>query len=262
MYSGIDVSSFNGSIDWEKTADEIDFAVIRVGWGSDFDNQDDPEAENNMRECERLSKPYQVYLYSYALNEDDARSEAAHALRMVKNHSPQRIWIDMEDGDGYKERHGINPYQQRQLLTDICRVFCSAVQAAGYNAGVYANRDFWDNVLLEEQLSEYPKWLAHWNIDKPSIDCLMWQYTSDGRAAGVSGRVDRDYYYGELEEASSGENQEPERIYTVEEGDSLWKIAEKFYGDGTKYAVIASRNQIEQPELIYPGSSLIIPYIN
>ena len=261
MYSGIDVSNFNGNIDWDRTANDIDFAVIRIGWGSDYENQDDPEAERNMQECERLSKPYQVYLYSSALNVEDARSEAAHALRMIKNHSPQRVWIDMEDGDGYKERHGVNPYESRQLLTDVCRIFCSEVESAGYKAGVYANKNYWDNVLFRDQLTDYSVWLAHWNIDKPSMDCLMWQYTSDGSVSGIKGRVDMDYYYGELENTQGG-NTQPEREYVVESGDSLWAIAERFYGDGSKYTVIASRNNIENPELIYAGHRLIIPDID
>ena len=87
-YSVIDVSKHNGVIDWDTTKENVDGVIIRVGHGNDSTKQDDPQAIRNMEECERLGIPYGVYLYSYALNNAEAESEAAHALRMVEGYNP------------------------------------------------------------------------------------------------------------------------------------------------------------------------------
>lgn len=207
-YSVIDVSKHNEVIDWDTVKNSIDGAIIRVGHGNDSTSQDDPQAIRNMEECERLGIPYGVYLYSYALNNAEAESEAAHALRMVSGHNPVLgVWFDMEDADGYKEKHGFNPYANRQKITDFCKIFCDRVSECGYKTGVYASKNYWDSVIYADQLSDYEVWLAHWGISEPSMDCLLWQYTSDGEVAGVpSSRVDMNYWYGELPEVDGGSN--------------------------------------------------------
>lgn len=209
-YLGIDVSSNNGVIDWEKVKESgVEYAIIRVGYGSDIQSQDDEQAIYNIQECERLNIPYGVYLYSYALNLDEVKSEAAHVLRMIQNFNPVLgVWFDMEDADEYKDRHNFNPYNHRQEITDFCRHFCSKIQENGYKVGIYANKNYWDNVLHVDQLTEFPVWLAHWGIDEPSMNCLMWQYTSDGNVDGIDGRVDMNYYYGELPELNVEDDKE------------------------------------------------------
>ena len=79
----IDVSSYNGFIQWDNMKNYIEGAIIRIGYGSDIQSQDDTAAIRNMDECERLGIPYGVYLYSYALDYYDAASETAHALRLL-----------------------------------------------------------------------------------------------------------------------------------------------------------------------------------
>lgn len=84
---GIDVSEHNKNIDWEKVkAAGIDYAIIRCGYGSDIQNQDDKQWQRNVSECERLGIPYGVYIYSYAKNIEMAASEAQHVLRLISGH--------------------------------------------------------------------------------------------------------------------------------------------------------------------------------
>ena len=96
---GIDVSFWNGTIDWEKVkADGIDFAIIRCGYGMDYASQDDTQWERNVSECERLGIPYGVYLYSYANATTNASSEADHVLRLLQGHNPTYpVYYDLED---------------------------------------------------------------------------------------------------------------------------------------------------------------------
>lgn len=256
-YLGIDVSKNNGVLDWNLIKNSgIDYAVIRVGYGSDLENQDDSQAVRNMEECERLGIPYGVYLYSYALRVDEAVSEASHALRMVQNFNPALgVWFDMEDADGYKEKHGINVYESRELLTNICRTFCSIIAEAGYTVGIYANKDYWTNVLLAEQLQDYPVWLAHWKIDEPSMPCLMWQYTSDGSVPGSSERTDMNYYYGELP-VNQTPQEDNEQSYDPSEYEECTKYAYSV-GDTVEYnKIYASSTSDESLKPIYTSGTI------
>ena len=85
MLKGIDVSSYQGRIDWNKVKPYIDFAIIRCGWGNNSRRQDDVYFERNSRMCHELNIPFGVYLYSYATNLDDARSEVEHTLRLIRD---------------------------------------------------------------------------------------------------------------------------------------------------------------------------------
>lgn len=193
---GIDVSNAQGNIDWAQVKKSgVEFAIIRVGWGSDSATQDDPKFNEYAKQCEKVGIPYGVYLYSYALNIDSAKSEANHTLRMLGDHKPKYgVWFDMEDADHYKQKHGIDVYKSRQLLTDICKTYCEAIKAHGYDVGIYASYDYWKNVLYKDQLN-YPIWLAIWGPSKPPMDCKIWQYTDAGKVDGINGRVDMDIMY-------------------------------------------------------------------
>ncbi|WP_313292731.1 glycoside hydrolase family 25 protein [Faecalispora jeddahensis] len=194
MLKGIDVSNANGRVDWDKLKGNIDFAILRCGYGSDMASQDDKQWAHNVSECSRLNIPWGTYLYSYAMNIAEAESEAAHALRLLKGLKPTYpVYIDMEDADGYKsKRGGIS----KQMATDICRIFCERVTAAGYTAGVYANKDWAVNRLDMAQLSKWTFWLAQYNSKVTYTGKYdMWQYSSSGSLPGISGRVDLNYSY-------------------------------------------------------------------
>lgn len=194
MLKGIDVSNANGRVDWDKLKGNIDFAILRCGYGSDMPSQDDKQWARNVAECNRLGIQWGVYLYSYAMTVKEAESEAAHALRLLKSFKPTYpVYIDMEDADGYKtKRGGIS----KQVATAICSRFCERITAAGFPAGVYANKDWAVNRLNMAQLSSYTFWLAQYStkVTYPG-EYDMWQYSSDGSLPGISGRVDLNLCY-------------------------------------------------------------------
>lgn len=194
---GMDVSEHNGSINWDKVKSEgrIKYAMIRCGFGQNFTSQDDKYFERNVKEAERVGIPWGPYHYSYALDTKQAESEVEHVLRLIKGKSPQYpVAFDMEDADGYKNKRGV--MGNHALLVDICDRFLSLVEAKGYKVLLYASKYWLESILNSSKLDKYPKWVAQW-----ASKCTyggkyeMWQYTSDGSVAGISGRVDLNYCY-------------------------------------------------------------------
>ena len=181
MKQGVDVSSNNGVVDWQLLKDNgIEFAIIRCGFGNDEMKQDDSQFINNVRKCEELGICYGIYLYSYALNLDEARSEASHVLRLVKECGDNfnlGIWFDMEDADQYKARHGM---PSNELLVDICYEFCSIIEEHNYYTGIYANLNWLTTKINSSKLDRFDKWVAQW-ADKCTYtgNYSMWQYTSN-----------------------------------------------------------------------------------
>lgn len=199
---GIDVSSHQGNIDWKKVKESgIEFAMLRMGVGSDIESQTDTKVFENARECEKYGIPYGIYIYSYALNEADVHSETQHMIRVAKRvNATLGCWYDMEDADNYKQRHNFPPRKHGEELTGFCKIFLKEMRNAGYeNVGVYASYDYFKSVLNLEELRKNGKiWLAHWGVSKPSIDCEIWQYSSTGKVDGVSGNVDMNIWYGDF----------------------------------------------------------------
>ena len=198
MIRGIDVSAHQGTIDWKKVKlSGIDFAIIRMGYGSDINSQDDIRVIENCRGAERVGIKYGLYLYSYALTDEDVESEADHMIRIAKMVNPELgCFFDMEDADRYKQRNGINVYHSKAKLTRFCQTWLKKVAKAGFKVGTYANYDYLTRVLDLELLRDNGMiWLAHWGISKPSIECDYWQYTDKGTVSGINYRVDMNYGY-------------------------------------------------------------------
>lgn len=186
MIKGIDVSSYQGRIDWTKVKPQIDFAILRCGFGNDIESQDDREFERNARMCEELGIPYGTYLFSYATNLDDARSEVAHTLRLIKGKKLEYpVWLDVE-----ARRQMALP---KERLTEIVKYYCEEMEKAGYYVGIYASLDRLKSNLDSPELDAFDKWVAEWNdrftYNKPAG---MWQNTSHEDIRGIDSRVDGD----------------------------------------------------------------------
>lgn len=174
---GVDISCCNEDIDLSKVKKAgYNFVMIRCGYGDDLVSQDDYEFEANVKKCEALGIPWGVYLYSYALDIDDAVSEARHVLRLLKGKKPTMpIAFDMEDADGYKRKNGM---PSNKMLVDICKRFLAEMKCAGYYPMLYASLSWLNNQLNDSSLlNNYDVWVAQWNstcnYNKPYG---MWQY--------------------------------------------------------------------------------------
>jgi GH25 family lysozyme M1 (1,4-beta-N-acetylmuramidase) len=190
---GIDVSNSNGIVDWNAVkAAGVQFAMIRLGYGGNIPNQDDKQFARNVAECERVGIPWGAYLYSYALSEADAMSEVAHARRLLAGKSPKYpIAFDMEDADGYKQKHGM---PSNQTLVNICYDFLASLEADGHYTILYASKSWLDNQLNDPKLDRFNKWVAQWNDTCTyGKNYCLWQYTDKGN---IGGKVfDMNYSY-------------------------------------------------------------------
>lgn len=198
---GVDVSEHNRTIDWEAAKnDGVKFAIIRVGYGNDLTNQDDKYWLRNVSECERLGIPYGVYIYSYAKNADMARSEADHVLRLIKGHDlSYPVYFDMEDNSQLNATGG-----DSTELAKIASAFCEKIEAAGYDVGIYANRNWFTYYLTDPVFDNWVRWVAEYGVSQCQYggEYGMWQLSSGGRVKGIDypaddegGRVDVNLMY-------------------------------------------------------------------
>ena len=262
---GIDVSVHQGNIDWEKVKNSgIQFAMLRATYGT---KAVDGQFKRNADECTRLGIPFGAYVYSYARNTDEARTEVELFINTIKPYKlSYPAVIDMEDADSYKSKNGVT----NAACVDICEVECKILEEAGYYAMIYANLDWLKNKINDARLDRFDKWLAQWS-NKPTYNKAfgIWQYTSDGDVAGISGRVDMNIAYNDYpaiigeKQPTPAEEEKPQPVpqvnpntYTVKAGDTLSGIASKY---GTTYQELARINNIENPNLIYPNQILTLP---
>lgn len=198
MKFGIDVSSNNGVINWDKVkAQGVQFVIIRCGIGSDYANQDDTQFLRNYNECKRVGIPVGTYLYSYACNVSDAKSEADHVLRLVRGKNFELgIWFDMEDADQYKAKRNV----QYSTCVDICETFCNIIESKGLKVGIYANLDWLNNKINNSRLDKFDKWVAQWTTKCTySKKYSIWQFGGEvnvirsNKLDGINGSVDMDY---------------------------------------------------------------------
>ena len=189
---GIDVSQWQGSINWSKVKnDGVDFAIIRCGFEQNYSDQDDDYWHTNAKACEKYGIPFGTYLYSYAQNTAAARSEAQHVLRLIEGYDlSYPIYYDMEDD--------VQEKLSKTQLADIAEAFCDTIEAAGYEVGIYASKNWFDSKLTDSRFSQWDKWVAQWNSTGCTYDgdYTMWQCSDAGKIDGISGTVDLNVDFG------------------------------------------------------------------
>lgn len=224
---GIDVSEFQGKIDWEKVKNSgVEFAILRCGYGMDFSNQDDVEYERNANECERLGIPYGVYLMSYANTVEKARSEAKHVLRLIEGRKISLgVWYDIED-------NGTSGAINKETLTNIINTFCNTIKNAGYKVGVYANLNWLENKIEKTIKDNYDIWVAqYYSKCEYEGKYIMWQHTSSGKVNGISTNVDMNILYKDLPVINNNDNNNS-KTNNSEIVKSLQKALNKDYNCG------------------------------
>lgn len=182
MKKGVDLSTYQyGMVNFEKLSKEVDFVILRCGYGDDIKKQDDDSFSLFSSECEKYNIPYGVYLYSYAVNQKMIKSEASHVLRLVKNKKLSLpIFLDIEE----KEQIRLNT----KTLTLLCEEFYKIITNAGYRCGFYSFRNFIENKMKDKFFKDKILWMAQFNysnIDDVKKFCKIWQYKDNGYLKSV-----------------------------------------------------------------------------
>jgi GH25 family lysozyme M1 (1,4-beta-N-acetylmuramidase) len=180
---GVDVSKYQGEIQWAKVAASgVEFAILRSSWGRE-PHQVDPFFYRNIAGAQEAGLRVGAYHYGYAKTAAQARQEAAFFLDTVKGcRFSMPLYYDFED-----------PSQAtltKPEATAVAEAFCRQVKDAGYAAGIYANLE-WLLCRLDMQKLPYSLWLAQWG-SKPGYqgNFDVWQYSAQGRVPGIKGPVD------------------------------------------------------------------------
>lgn len=190
MLKGIDVSVWQGTIDWAKVKKSgIDFAILRIGYATTKDKT----FEINYKNAKEVKMPIGVYLYSYAKSVDGAKKEAQAVLNFLKGKKLELpVYYDIED----KAQASLS----KNVRTQMCEAFCNEIEKGGFWAGIYSNKNWAENYVDGAKLGKrYTYWIAQYYTKctyKGNYD--MWQYSSSGKVDGISGNVDMNYMYRDL----------------------------------------------------------------
>ena len=195
---GIDVSSWNGNINWTAVKNSgVSFVIIRCGYRGYTQGGliEDSKFHSYASGAEAAGLKVGVYFFSQAVNEREAVEEASMAIAMAKSHKiSYPIFIDSEYGAA--NHNGRADKLDKGTRTACIKAFCETVRSAGYTPGVYASKSWYYNNLDAGQLNNYKIWLAHYCAQtdyKGKYE--LWQSSNTGRINGISGNVDINTSY-------------------------------------------------------------------
>lgn len=248
-----DLSVHNGVVDWDKLKEDgVEFVMLRAGYGR---NNIDERFYDNATACTRLRIPFGIYWFSYALSEQMAEEEAGYAVTAVSKYRLRcPVSFDLEyDTVRYAATKGVTI--NKTLASQMAEAFCSRVERAGFEAWNYSNKDYLQRMFDSALLEKYPLWFARYNDYPGQTGMVMWQRSSSGTVNGISGRVDLNYAYRELEsigrEAEESDvieavlgtgnywvNWEGKKYFSLEGRKTNFKVKEFACKDGTDLVVV------------------------
>lgn len=242
---GIDVSAYNGTIDYKKvSADKIKTAIIRI---TERGNIIDPTFENNYKGFRNNRIKVGVYKYSYALNTAQAKAEAEKVLEVLHGRKLDfPVFYDVEWSE------------QRQLpkgeITRIIKAFREKIIKAGYLFGIYCNTDWYYHVLDTASLP-YDYWLAAYPYNdrgvlveslRPPVG-IGWQYSAKGKVDGIEGYVDLDVFYKDF---GGKEEIKPGKEYKTWVGECTGNGVNVRRGPGLEYLPIEGYPYLNKGNLV------------
>lgn len=202
-FYGIDVSMWQYNIDWQKVKEDgVDFAIIRLGYrgyGKAGDLVLDPYFKQNMAGAAAAGIDIGIYFYTQAINNAEAKAEADFVLKYLKGYDIQLpIYFDIESVDndvGRLDSAGLTKKQK----TELCTSFCDRIIENGYEAGVYGNKYWFNNMIDGRALATmYPIWLAHYTSSTDYDGTYStWQFSSVAKVSGIATNVDINVDYRE-----------------------------------------------------------------
>lgn len=236
MWKGIDVSSNQGTIDWKKVkAAGCDFAILRSTVKS---GAADKQFAANVAGCITRDIPFEAYKYMYALTPTQSVEEAMKVVSLLRAHGLTcRVWWDVEDNS----LRTLN----RDVLTGLIQSAADIIAGAGYDFGIYTGKSFYEERVFDTAAFDCPFWMARYPLSRyhaladdppadkykpaPSQPLVAWQYTSNGRVDGITGRVDLNVCYIPFWEAQAPEYY----LQDIWNGTSIARALESIGEDGS-----------------------------
>lgn len=193
MIKGIDVSRYQGTIDWKAVdVSGIDFALIKAGYGDDI-SQKDENFDANIQGALSAGLDVGVYWFSYAVSVQDALKEAAAFKQIIapyRNRITYPAAFDYENASrDYAQKKGISV--SNDLVNQMTNAFLSFMKADGWMTALYTNNDYRKNVFSAAIVKNWDLWLADYS-GGPDVPCAIQQTGSAGHVSGISGDVDMD----------------------------------------------------------------------
>ena len=191
---GIDVSKWNGSIDWNAVKNSgVSYVIIRVGYRGSSQGAliEDSTFKTNIKGATAAGLKVGVYFFTQAVDEVEAVQEASMVLDRISGYKiSYPVFLDVEGSGGRGDKI------DSATRTAVCKAFCSTIQNAGYTAGIYANKTWLTSKMDAGALSSYKIWLAQYAAAPTYTGRYdLWQYKSTGRVSGISGNVDLNLSY-------------------------------------------------------------------
>ena len=190
MKDVIDVSRYQGTIDWAKVQPNVGGAMLKtVSTNKSFGGiYIDQQFERNYAECKRLGIPVGAYYYTYAQDQATAQAELAKLREALAGKSfTMPIVVDVEDNK-------LKPLSA-DALTDLVIFAAETIESWGMYAMVYTYTYYANTELNMDRLAAYDLWIADYRGKRPARKHGMWQYTSTGRMDGIAGNVDISHAY-------------------------------------------------------------------
>ena len=191
---GIDVSKWNGTIDWAAVKNSgISYVIIRCGYRGSSEGTliEDPKFKANIEGATKAGLKVGVYFFTQAVDDVEAVEEASMVLELIKNYKiSYPIFLDVEPSGGRADKI------DKATRTAVCKAFCETIKKAGYTAGIYANKTWLNEKIDASALGSHKIWLAQYAATPTySGKYDLWQYSSTGRVSGISGDVDLNVSY-------------------------------------------------------------------
>ena len=235
---GIDVSKYQGEIDWRRVAAAgMKFAFVRVGWAGyegGMDESRDPYFAQNMQGALDAGLAVGAYVYSYCKTPTAARRAAKEAAALLAPYClAMPVALDIEDAATYKSLG-------RAYNSAVAAAFLDEVRAAGYYPLLYTYTSFANSWLDMAALSKYDLWLADYRGVMGIPGAAIWQHTSDGRVDGISGRVDLNIAYKDYPALLSGQGGQKE------DKDGMMQFLEVFGSKNCQCFITADVNAVDK----------------
>ena len=190
---GIDISYHNGEIDFKTLSNNIDFAIIRAGYGQ---GNVDKKLFEYVSGCNQYKIPFGFYWFSYATTESMGTNEAKYFIEAIKTFKPvYPCFFDYED-ESHKGRLNF------QTIANIANSFISIMKNNGYNCGIYCDNEYYCG-YAKNFVGKVPIWYARWGTTEKPPECDIYQYSDKGIVDGIKSKVDMNICYKDYAETKT-----------------------------------------------------------